>query len=190
MGCHFPLQGVLPTLGLNAHLLHWQVDCLPLSPAGEPPIWQHPPLESIATDIPPREGISIRPASAPQPRTPTTPAHSRTQTPRASTQQTRPAWCTPGFATRTIHRPLPLPHRPGGGVPAMHARHTQPSPPHTPPWDLLRKDSPRSAQKPSSESLGPCDTGPHNFRGCAEVGMNEGPPWPGLKSLLRPFPDQ
>ena len=31
MGCHFLLQGILPTQGLNPHLLHWQVDALPLS---------------------------------------------------------------------------------------------------------------------------------------------------------------
>ena len=30
-GCHFLLQGILPTQGSNLHLLHWQVDSLPLS---------------------------------------------------------------------------------------------------------------------------------------------------------------
>ena len=33
MGCHFLLQGIFPTLGLNLHilhLLHWQADTLPL----------------------------------------------------------------------------------------------------------------------------------------------------------------
>ena len=29
--CHFLLQGIFPTQGLNLHLLHWQVDSLPLS---------------------------------------------------------------------------------------------------------------------------------------------------------------
>ena len=35
MGCHFLLQGIFPTRGLNTrllHLLHWQVDSLPLHP--------------------------------------------------------------------------------------------------------------------------------------------------------------
>ena len=32
-GLHFLLQGLLPTQRLNPHLLHWQVDSLPLSPA-------------------------------------------------------------------------------------------------------------------------------------------------------------
>ena len=31
MGCHFLLQGNFPTKGLNPHLLHWQMDSLPLS---------------------------------------------------------------------------------------------------------------------------------------------------------------
>ena len=30
-GCNFLLQGIFPTQGLNLHLLHWQVDSLPLS---------------------------------------------------------------------------------------------------------------------------------------------------------------
>ena len=32
LGCHFLLQGILPTLGSNLHLLHWQVGSLPLDP--------------------------------------------------------------------------------------------------------------------------------------------------------------
>ena len=35
VGCHFQLQGIFPTQGLNLcllHLLHWQVDSLPLEP--------------------------------------------------------------------------------------------------------------------------------------------------------------
>ena len=31
MGCHFLLQGIFPTQGLNPHLLQWQADYLPLS---------------------------------------------------------------------------------------------------------------------------------------------------------------
>ena len=34
MGCHFLIQGIFPTLGLNLCLLHWQVSSLPLSPQG------------------------------------------------------------------------------------------------------------------------------------------------------------
>ena len=30
MGCHFLLQGIFLTQGSNPHLLHWQVDSLPL----------------------------------------------------------------------------------------------------------------------------------------------------------------
>ena len=30
VGCHALLQGIFPTQGLNLHLLHWQVDSLPL----------------------------------------------------------------------------------------------------------------------------------------------------------------
>ena len=34
--CHFPLQGVFLTQGLNPHLLCWQADSLPLSHVGSP----------------------------------------------------------------------------------------------------------------------------------------------------------
>ena len=43
VSCHFLLQGIFPTRGLNLlllHLLHWQVDSLPLAPAGKPMIVQ------------------------------------------------------------------------------------------------------------------------------------------------------
>ena len=39
VGCHFLLQGIFPTQGLNRrllHLLHWLVDSLPLAPPGKP----------------------------------------------------------------------------------------------------------------------------------------------------------
>ena len=38
-GCHFLLQGIFPTRGLNphlSHLLHWQVGSLPLASPGKP----------------------------------------------------------------------------------------------------------------------------------------------------------
>ena len=39
VGCHFLLQGIFPTQELKLyllHLLHWQVDSLPLVPPGKP----------------------------------------------------------------------------------------------------------------------------------------------------------
>ena len=36
VGCHFLLQGIFPTKGLNQHLLHWQAGSLPLAPPGKP----------------------------------------------------------------------------------------------------------------------------------------------------------
>ena len=36
VGCHFLLQGIFQTQGLNPHLLHWQADSLPLSHMGSP----------------------------------------------------------------------------------------------------------------------------------------------------------
>ena len=36
VGCHFLPQGIFLTQGLNLHLLHWQVDSLPLSHRGSP----------------------------------------------------------------------------------------------------------------------------------------------------------
>ena len=41
VGCHFLLQGISPTQGSSPyllHLLHWQVNSLPLSHQGSPPI--------------------------------------------------------------------------------------------------------------------------------------------------------
>ena len=35
-GCHFLLQGIFLTQGLNLHVLHWQVDLLPLSHQNSP----------------------------------------------------------------------------------------------------------------------------------------------------------
>ena len=32
VGCHFLLQGIFMTQGLNPRLLHWQADSLPLAP--------------------------------------------------------------------------------------------------------------------------------------------------------------
>ena len=37
VGCHFLLQGIFLTQGLNLHLLHWQADALPLSHQGSSP---------------------------------------------------------------------------------------------------------------------------------------------------------
>ena len=37
VGCHFLLQGIVPTQGSNPNLLHLQVDSLPLAPSGKPP---------------------------------------------------------------------------------------------------------------------------------------------------------
>ena len=36
MGCHFLLQGIFPTQGLNQRLQHWQSDSLPLCHLGSP----------------------------------------------------------------------------------------------------------------------------------------------------------
>jgi len=39
VGCHFLLQGIIPTQGLKLclmSLLHWQADPLPLGPTGQP----------------------------------------------------------------------------------------------------------------------------------------------------------
>ena len=36
VGCHFLLQGIFPTQGLNPSLLHWQSDSLPLSHEDSP----------------------------------------------------------------------------------------------------------------------------------------------------------
>ena len=45
VGCHFFLQGIFPTQGLNLcllHLLNWQVDSLPLHQLGSPVcLWGH-----------------------------------------------------------------------------------------------------------------------------------------------------
>ena len=38
-GCHFLLKGIFPTQGSNSHLLHWQVDSLPLNHQGSQSRW-------------------------------------------------------------------------------------------------------------------------------------------------------
>ena len=35
VGCHFLLQGLFPTQGLNLRLMHWQADSLPTEPPGK-----------------------------------------------------------------------------------------------------------------------------------------------------------
>ena len=35
-GCHFLLQGIFLTQGLNLRLLHWQVDSSTIEPPGKP----------------------------------------------------------------------------------------------------------------------------------------------------------
>ena len=54
VSCHFFLQGIFPTQGLNFRLLHWQVDALPLKHLGSFILrylkflhswdWPHPPF--------------------------------------------------------------------------------------------------------------------------------------------------
>ena len=39
VGCHSLFQGLFPTQGSNPDLLHWQVDCLPLSHQESPVIY-------------------------------------------------------------------------------------------------------------------------------------------------------
>ena len=44
VACHFPLQGIFPTKGLNPHLLsllHWQTDSSPLSHLGSPKLCEN-----------------------------------------------------------------------------------------------------------------------------------------------------
>ena len=36
VGCHFLLQGIFLTQGSNLHLLHWQVESLPVNYLGSP----------------------------------------------------------------------------------------------------------------------------------------------------------
>ena len=38
VSCHFLLQGIFQTQGLNPHLLHWKVDSLPLCHLGSPSV--------------------------------------------------------------------------------------------------------------------------------------------------------
>ena len=45
VGCHFLLQGILPTQGLNPHLLHWQEDSLLLDHLGS----NRSPLQQMTT---------------------------------------------------------------------------------------------------------------------------------------------
>ena len=43
-GCHFLLQGIFPSQGLNLYLLHWQADSLTTEPPGQPiRLYNNPP---------------------------------------------------------------------------------------------------------------------------------------------------
>ena len=53
VGCHFLLQGIFMTQGLNPHLLcllHWQASSLPPAPPGKP--WKAPAIISIKCHVP------------------------------------------------------------------------------------------------------------------------------------------
>ena len=54
-GCHFLLQGLFPTQGLNLLLLHWQADSLPLSHLGSP-YWE---VDKAIQDLTASESLSL-----------------------------------------------------------------------------------------------------------------------------------
>ena len=56
VGCHFLLQGIVPTQGLNLHLLQWQVDSL-LSKSPQKPISVY---TGYNEDLPPAPGGTLR----------------------------------------------------------------------------------------------------------------------------------
>ena len=56
VGCHFLLQGIVPTQGLNLHLLQWQVDSL-LSKSPQKPISLY---TGYNEDLPPAPGGTLR----------------------------------------------------------------------------------------------------------------------------------
>ena len=56
VGCHFLLQGIVPTKGLNLHLLQWQVDSL-LSKSPQKPISVY---TGYNEDLPPAPGGTLR----------------------------------------------------------------------------------------------------------------------------------
>ena len=52
VGCHFLLQGMFPTQGLNPGLLHWQAGSSPLAPPSMPlgiALTSHSPKEMMCT---------------------------------------------------------------------------------------------------------------------------------------------
>ena len=68
VGCHFLLQGISPTQGWNLHILHWQMDSLPLSHQGSP---FHKLASAISFSLTPasnqpKNAIVFTPASFPE----------------------------------------------------------------------------------------------------------------------------
>ena len=74
VGCHFLLQRIFPTQGLNPrllHLLHWQADSFPLAPPGKPLLhfashnfqekkilfWRFPPISLAILSHSPSSGL-------------------------------------------------------------------------------------------------------------------------------------
>ena len=51
LGCNVPLQEIFLTQGLNLHLLHWQVDSLPLSHQGSPYLLIEPKISVLRPKV-------------------------------------------------------------------------------------------------------------------------------------------
>ena len=61
VGCHFLLQGIFPTQGLNLCLLHWQADTFTTAPPGkQTSIYLHNPPEASTIVIPTLQPREVR----------------------------------------------------------------------------------------------------------------------------------
>ena len=61
VGCHFLLQGMVPTQELNSCLLcllHWQMNSLPLASLGKSPVWKVPNRVTLVLSVPMYKVIS------------------------------------------------------------------------------------------------------------------------------------
>ena len=55
VGCHFLIQGMVLTQGLNSCLLcllHWQMNSLPLASLGKSPVWKVPNRVTLVLSVP------------------------------------------------------------------------------------------------------------------------------------------
>ena len=178
VGCHFLLQGIFPTLGLNSGLLHRQGDSLPLSHQGSPG-----PVQSVAGSYGPQDGTPHSPPNC-------------AQNPPGVHGPHEPAWRSPreiapflkrGWSrARAFISPSQLRSPVIGGVPSHQKGAAFPGHFSSPPWQVRGV-----SHRPGPDSVGRWETAlkiqlggrPQSQVGPRNVGTSLHAPYPFLGRL-------